>query len=290
MRLGHGLSLPMSSQDSRWQWLAGLGNSYPAIYTTWLNRVVALGATPPDATKAAVGTFYSALVAAGFTMNDFDYMYLMIGENSGDTSANKYNQKRVNLASPGTLDATVTNPNASGHSASGTVGDTSMYWDTGFVNSGGHSGASRNQNASAGIVSTAASVGAAGYCECGTITAPAFIMQTRYLAGESYTYYGGSATTNLVSIAVPALILMNITTDVNTYRNNGASIYTSASGSELAPTTNVYLFGFNNGGTPSQRTNGTIAFAWHGRSMSAGERTSFYNAVKALMAAFSVTI
>lgn len=276
------MSMPAKAK----QFILAASDPY-AAEAAWYARAVALGASPPAATRAAVLAFFTSFFAAGFALADFDYIYLMIGEASGDTSASKYNQKRVNLVNPGTFDATVVNPNASGHAALGTLGDLSMYWDSGY--NSGSAPVSRTGNASSGIVIGAHGTGSAD-CYAGAIAAPSHIIQGRYAAGQSYYYYGGSAATNLgAPAAAPNMFWGNIITSVKVY-NNTTEIFDSATGTEAPSAGSIYLFGFNNSGTPSQRCNVTLSLAWHGRSLSAGERTSWYTMIQTLMAAFGVTI
>jgi len=258
----------------------------PAGYDAWLAQTIALGATAPTATKNAVKQFFADFATAGFGLSDFDYLYLMIGEASGDSSANQYNQKRVNLVNPGTFDATVSNPNSSGHGAAGTVGNASMYWDTGFraatalVNRAG--------NASFGLIPTNISSGS-GVTDMGVLTVPNAILQPNY-AGGTYAYYGGSGIINPALVTAPCLFYLNMVSNVTTLYRNATSLATNSSGTGAVPVNNVYVFGFNNNPAASQVSNHTLAAAWHGRSMNSTERTAWYSMLQTLMADFSVTI
>ena len=267
--------------------IAGGGASAAATAeAAWYARAVALGASPPAATRSALVTFYGSLFSAGFALADFDFMYLMIGENSGDTSTNKYNQKRVNLVAPGTFDATIISANASGHTATGTLGNATMYWRTGFnsttrtVNRGA-------DNTTLGVVATAVGVAlstAAAGCNDTHRILPRLVEAT------SYATYGGS-NASAVTSASPQLIYGEATSSLMRLYRGSTQIGTSASTNTALPTSDIAVFGQWNGTSAFQLSDETYAFAWHGRALTGtNERTNFYAAVQALMAAFSVTI
>lgn len=250
----------------------------------WYTRAVTLGAAPPAATRNAVKAFFASFFAAGFVLADFDYIYLMIGEASGDTSANKYNQKRVNLAKPGTFDATVVNPYSSGHTAAGTLGDKSMYWLTGAKQS---TIPDRSLNGSLGMVCTALN-------DNTTNSEHAFFLthysRCRY-SGVLWGNYGSSDMIGGAAQAVPSMLYSMATgTDAYVYENTTQRL-TSATDPTDVPDIDASLFAMYNGSAAFQQSNATLAFAWHGRGfLSAGDRTAWYTMVQTLMAAFGVTI
>lgn len=271
--------------------MSGMVSGGNPNYNAWLSRVIALGATPPTATKTAVAAFYAALAAAGFVMADFDYMYLMIGENSGDTSANKYNQKRVNLASPGTLDAVITNPNASGHSGSGTVGNNSMYWNSGYSSS--TMTVDRKDNASWGVITTSAPSQNNAFTSMGIQTSGHYI-RAGYGDRRWAAYGNPDSYTAIAAQTFPKLYYAQTTGAAGSDLYDGVTpiawqVETGSVPASLGANP-FFVFGTNNGGSPNQLTDETIAFAWHGRGLSTGERSSWYSMLQTLMAAFSVTI
>lgn len=266
--------------------MGGGGVSPAASESAWYARAVALGASPPAATRAAVLAFFTSFYAAGFLAADFDYIYLLIGEAAGDTSTNKYNQKRVNLIAPGTFDATVFNPNASGHTAAGTLGDLSMYWLTGAKQS---TIPDRSGNGSIGAVCTAVPSGV-------TNTDHAFFInhynRSKY-SGNLMGAYGGTDMTAspAVAAAVPSMIYAVATgTDAYLFENTTQRQTTTTDPVDV-PDIDSSLFAMYNGTVPFQQSDCKLAFAWHGRGFaSAGDRTAWYTIVQTLMAAFGVTI
>jgi hypothetical protein len=263
----------------------------PPGYEGWLSRTLALGATPVDGTKNSVRQFFADFAAAGFALSDFDYAYLMIGENPADTSTNKYNQKRVNLFNPGTFDATILNPNASGHGALGTVGNVSMYWNTGY-NSATRS-VDRKNNASWGAVATAVPTPGFIYTTMGVQTSNHY-LRAGY-GDRRWAAYGTSESyTAIVAETFPSLLYAQTTgaagsdlywnTTFRGWQVESAEVPVAIGASSW------FIYGVNNSGSPSQLTDETLAFAWHGRGLSAGERDAWYTMLQRLLSALGVTI
>lgn len=260
----------------------------PPGYNAWIAAVTAAGATPTATDTAAVSALLTSMAANNFLLADFDYIYLMIGSNPADTATNRYNQKRINLANPGTFDATVNSPNASGHTASGTLGNASMYWDTGLSSSTRL--VNRTNNASWGCIATTDStvaVGSVGGWEFVGGNVGYFILKQGANCVVQYGTPGSSATA--ATPTTPCMFYMNAPSNsFNVYRNT-TSISSSSSVSATLSTRSDYVFGSNNAPAGYQ-TDATLALRWHGRSFTAGERTAWYTIWQTFMAAYSVTI
>ena len=267
----------------------GMGIAYgrgtsPAVLAeaAWYNRAVALGASPPAATRTAMTTFYNSLFAAGFALSDFDFMSVLIGVAAGDTATNKYNQARVNLVNPGTFDWTVTNANASGHSATGISGDGSMYWLNGYRSS--TMSVARKASASFGV-----------YCHtngnAAGATTPIGIGDGSHIVRPGYTNqrHGSYGTNTLITVATAGTGLIwietNGTADLTLY-DDGTSIGTDADDPSTIPDISASLFSLYNGTVAFQHSSDKLQFCWHGKGFSsAGQRTSFRIAVVALLTA-----
>jgi hypothetical protein len=291
MNLGIGLGVDHASPMVSSSVLGGqMLSSAPAGYDAWLAAVTAAGATPTATDTAAVSALLTSLASAGFLLADFDYIYLMIGSNPADTATNRYNQKRINLVNPGTFDATITNPNASGHVATGTQGNASMYWDTG-LNTGTRI-TNRDNNASWGCAVTAfPDNGAAdgGWEANASITGYMFSKSTT----NSFMQYGLNSLGSMVTQCVPpCLFYGNSPSSSTTIYSNTTSLGAAATATTAqlaARSSYIYTTNFANTGVVP-RSNGTYAMHWHGRSFSAGERTAWYSIWQTFLAAYSVTI
>lgn len=260
----------------------------PAGYTAWLAAASAV-ANPTNTDKAAVSALLTSMAANGFLLADFDYIYLMIGGASGDTATQRYNQKRINLVNPGTFDATIINPNASGHLAGGTQGNNFMYWSTGL--SAATRLVNRTNNSSWGALYYANSAGGGSIpCEGGWEDgANTSYLQGNYSSGtRSYIYYGGSGSPAISPvISGPCLYYSNDVSNTHEVFVNATSKGTGAAGLKtLGATVPDTVF---SAGASYYRSEATLAMRWHGRSFNSTERTNWYAMWQTFMAAYSVT-
>lgn len=250
--------------------------------TAWYNRAVALGASPPAATRTAMTTFYNSLFAAGFALSDFDWMSVLIGVAAGDTATNKYNQARVNIVNPGTFDWTVNSANASGHTATGIVGDGSMYWLNEYKSS--TMSVDRKGSASFGVyintngapvgLTTPIGIGAGTHLVRG-----GYAGQTQGAYGADTLCFTGSAGTGLIWVET------NGTDALNLY-DDGTSVATDNDDPATIPDLSASLFSLYNGTNPFQISSDKLQFCWHGRGFADDtERTAFRTAVETLLTA-----
>lgn len=266
-----------------------LGPSLPTGYSAWLTAASAV-ANPTATDKSAVSALLASMAANNFLLTDFDYIYLMIGTNGSDTSTQRYNQKRINLVKPGTFDATITNPNASGHVSTGTLGNNSMYWDTGLNTS--TRTVDRTNAASWGVINSSLNSDAgsptvnSGW-EDGTNTG--YLQIDRHEETQSVYNYGNGSFT--IAITTPPKLYW-----INCQSNNaigylGATSQKSvASANKSFGTRSIYIFGVNAAGTASYLSKSTIAMSWHGRNFSAGDITNWYSIWQTFMTVYGVAI
>lgn len=266
----------------------------PAGYTAWLAAAAAV-ANPTVVDKSAVQALLTNMASYSFLLADFDYIYLMIGGAAGDTSTQKYNQKRINLVNPGTFDATITNPNASGHAAGGTVGNSAMKWNTGL--SAATRQVDRTNNSSWGAIYYANSGGGGGApCEGGWEdggNASYSYLQGLYTAGnKTVVSYASSGHPNIIPpFTGPKLVYSNDVSNTHEVFIGSSSQGTGAVGVKtLGSTVADMVFGINTSGGGYLFSDATLSMRWHGRSFNSTDRTNWYTIWQTFMAAYSVAI
>lgn len=260
----------------------------PPGYITWLNAVLAAGATPTSTDTTTVKATLASMKAYNFLLAELDYIYVAIGSNPSDTSTNRYNQKRINLVNPGTFNAIVYNPNDSGHASNGTLGNKSMYWDTGYNSS--TRAVNRTNAASWGEIIVSLGTGPIpvdGGWEDGGNTG---YMQPYYPAGSAtvFAYGGGSGLVPVIT--APYLYYSNVSGGIVEGFANTTSKTTSSAGTRTVGTRSIYHFGVNSAGSAVYKSDCVSAMTWHGRNFNSTDRANWYAIWRDHVAAYSVAI
>jgi hypothetical protein len=261
-------------------------------YDAWLTRVEALGATPTVTTKTAVRTFLIGLHADGLLVPNqtgTNFLYHLCGTNGADSTANRYNQARVNLLQPGTLDATVNSANASGLADSGITGDGSMYWSTG-VNPSTHFGSRLDDVAL--IAAITGTLDGNEIADIGNEGSHATVA--RWHAALDQTFYGVVNNQLLSSAnASNAAGLFTTTSQggtVRTYKGSTEQATAARTGNTLANQEILCFARTANLGGPmaiSSRKYGAFGVM---SGLTAGQMTSLYSRLQTLLAANGASI
>lgn len=265
------------------------GSALPPGYSAWLAAASAV-ANPTATDKSAVQTLLTSMNNGGFPITDFDYIYLMIGTSGSDTATQRYNQKKINIVNPGTFDATITLPNASGHVAGGTAGNKLMYWNTGYNSSTRL--VDRTNNASMGhVVTTLAPTDITIDQGWDNGASNLGFVISRYNASLALWAYGAGSGATAVPTAAPVMPWVNMLANTQTGYANTTSKNTDTPLFKSIGAVSNWIFSSDTAGVPDRTTDATLAFAWHGRAMASGaENTAWYTIVQTLMATYGVTI